>query len=316
MNPFIPKIISLSCATSGIGVGCYYFYSSNSPKNIEELLKWNGYSLASQDNTWNAIFLENESSTKTWKENITDGTKLKKECESLFEKSISSWNKKDKDYEDATKYCVDNIKSVKARLVRKGKTDFGELKVTDDHYKITFVFNKEKDSFLSLIKKDGQNLNDLNSGYTALKEWCSNELSKNIEDDDVSVLDRVIEYCSSRKHIKVEDEIKVRKNDWKKAEETEWEKIFNRWKHTELIINAVNKSKEANEEEITRDTNPIEKGKEAFKKWCEKGLNKNLFDEGVWGLTSKSEFTQLVNVCVTNQPDVPRNSNQQELENL
>lgn len=305
INSFASKVISLSLVASALGGGSYYFYSINSPTNVEELLKWNGYSLASQDNTWKAILAENK---ENWtfigeidKNNLTtSASKLKEKCQELFKKLITNKDKSDESYEKAKKHCIDNIQTIKGNLIKSGKHEF-DSSLNDDQYRVIYTLNKEYSSFISLIKEEKSEQINNENGHIVLKKWCESQLETKVNSSNNNLLTKVSNYCSPYSYKTIEEKIKDINNSWE-IEKDNWDKLFDKWKHTDVVLESINKSsKEEPNQELTQNSEGSQ-GKDKMKSWCENGLKKNLWEEKVWGKGKNFELIQIMSACVKNQP--------------
>ncbi|CBY93028.1 hypothetical protein HF1_10200 [Mycoplasma haemofelis str. Langford 1] len=266
----VPAAILLGLGS--VGVGGWYKFSNLKPKTLRQYLEWQGLRLIS------------DSETNYWKAVIEENGKLISDLSISGVEEVKSWCNRHIDspnYEDfkdsASLLCVDNPRTVKARIIQLyGDTSrlIQSGNDEDKQYKVAYVFRKHIDGFHSLIGyspeigEDGKEVEDLDAAKSAFKEWCTSSLSKAV--DETLVLN-VKELCIPKKFSSIKELIEQR------GEST-------------LLLTSGNNSidLQSKHESIKglaswkADNEKNGETQEDLKDWCEKNESKNFSDSKVF----------------------------------
>ncbi|AEW45705.1 hypothetical protein MHC_04245 [Mycoplasma haemocanis str. Illinois] len=151
----------------------WYGLSFWSQKTLRQYLKWRGYQVVSPEDksTWKAI--KEEHSSLVYElfsgNNIED--QIRDWCADHLDKGsyISHIG-------NASKLCVNNLKTVKGKIIQRG-TDLNSLLNRTDDYKVAYVFRKNTPDFLNLIGYSPNSVENLEEAVRAYRNWCENSLN-------------------------------------------------------------------------------------------------------------------------------------------
>ncbi|CBY93041.1 hypothetical protein HF1_10330 [Mycoplasma haemofelis str. Langford 1] len=256
MRP-IPTIALLGLGTAGLG--SWYKFHHLQPKTLRQYLEWQGLRLISdsESNYWKAAVEENKELVK--KLNL-DESKLE---------GVKEWCRNHLDlekYEDvkdsALLLCVDNPKSVKARIIQlDGGTDrLIHGSESDKQYKVAYVFRKHIDGFNALIgyvptkNEKGEEQIDLAQAKEAFQKWCESSLNRPVED---TLVLNIRELCTPKEFSKVEDYLKGKTLLTKEGKDSTLDAVYKKIKDFASY-----------KADITKEN------KEGLKEWCEENLKK------------------------------------------
>ncbi|AEG73371.1 hypothetical protein MHF_1128 [Mycoplasma haemofelis Ohio2] len=238
-----------------IGAGGWYRFGNLKPRTLREYLEWQGLRLISdsESNYWKAAIEENKDLVNQLQ---LDDSKID---------GVKGWCKSHLDserYEDvkssALLLCVDQPKTVKARIIQLDGGLDRLLSGDDNKYKVAYVFRKHLEGFHALIGyspeagKDGKENIDLENATKAFKGWCTSSLEKSIDETLVS---NVRELCTPKSFSKVRDYLKGKTLLTESNQDAELEKVYNKIKDFKSYTSDISDS-----------------GKEGLKKWCETNL--------------------------------------------
>ncbi|AEW45706.1 hypothetical protein MHC_04250 [Mycoplasma haemocanis str. Illinois] len=284
------SVFTLLLGIGATGLGGLYKFSSLTPRTLKEYLEWQGLNLISHssDNYWKAVLEDSQDVAKkaTGKENPTIED-LKKWCIDNLPKEK---------YDDfkvyAVSLCVDNPKTVKARIIQLDG-DISKLMSSndDDKYKVAYVFRKHIDGFHNLIGykpeigNHGKEIENLDAAKSAFKKWCSESLDKPM--DDILVLN-IRTLCTPKKFSTILDLIKQNKED--KLLLTEDNNSFELMQKYEIIKELSTWKEDEGGRELPKTFNNL-------KNWCETNKNKPFYEEKVFsGIYPKFRFRCLKGV--------------------
>ncbi|CBY93049.1 hypothetical protein HF1_10410 [Mycoplasma haemofelis str. Langford 1] len=165
-------------AALGSSLLTWYGLSFWSQKTLRQYLEWRGYQVVSPSDksTWKAI--KEEHSSLIYElfsgDNIED--QIRDWCASHLEKSsyLSQIG-------TASKICVNNLKTIKGKIVQRG-TDLKSLLNRTDDYKVAYVFRKNTLDFLKLIGYSPKPMENLEEAVQAYRSWCENSLNAPFEE--------------------------------------------------------------------------------------------------------------------------------------
>ncbi|AEG73378.1 hypothetical protein MHF_1135 [Mycoplasma haemofelis Ohio2] len=258
------------------GVGGWYKFRNLEPTTLRQYLEWQGLRLISdsESNYWNAVLEEHKEFIK---ESGLDNSKID---------GIKQWCKDNidsKDYENlkskALRLCVDNPKTIKARIIQlDGGT--GHLingNDADNKYKVSYVFRKHIDGFNSLISyspqmgDDGKEVENLDVAKDAFKKWCTDSLDKPI---DETLVQNIRTLCTPKKFSTIEDLIKQNKEDkmllTEDSNKSDLESKYNTIKELSTW---------------TADNTGSKSDSSDLKTWCETNKSKNFHEPKVFSET-------------------------------
>ncbi|AEW45465.1 hypothetical protein MHC_03015 [Mycoplasma haemocanis str. Illinois] len=170
-----------------LGIGSWYKFHHLKPKTLRQYLEWQGLRLISDSeaNYWKAVLEENLGLAEKLSIDTSNIEGVKGWCRNHID-SENYENLK----ESASLLCVDNPKTVKARIIQLdgglGKLINGDN--SDDQYKVAYVFRKHINGFHDLIGykpkmgNNGKELEDLPTASAAFKKWCEDSLKREIEE--------------------------------------------------------------------------------------------------------------------------------------
>ncbi|CBY93057.1 hypothetical protein HF1_10490 [Mycoplasma haemofelis str. Langford 1] len=122
---------------SAVGMGGWYKFHHLKPKTLREYLEWQGLRLLSdsEENYWKSILDENQK--------LVNDLSLGSDTASLREWCRRSLESKSYDnlISNASSLCVDNPKTVKARMIQLYGSADGLIS-QDNDYKVAYVFRK------------------------------------------------------------------------------------------------------------------------------------------------------------------------------
>ncbi|AEG73340.1 hypothetical protein MHF_1092 [Mycoplasma haemofelis Ohio2] len=257
-----------------IGVGGWYGFSGLRPKDLQQYLEWQGFELASKKggNVWKSILDEHKEIVKT---------RIGKDSPS--EQDIQDWCSSHisrKDYEsfkdDASKICVNNPQTVRAKIIQLDG-DISKLieSSKDEEYKVAYIFRKHIEGVSELIgfvpppKEEGQEVvENIKEGGEALKKWCVKSLEAKPDD---SLVANVKALCSP-KGFKTIKELITKQN--------EESKLLTKTENATELQNKYNEIKE--KASWTKDKPQKSNEQESLKKWCEENEAKNFYEEGTF----------------------------------
>ncbi|AEW45697.1 hypothetical protein MHC_04205 [Mycoplasma haemocanis str. Illinois] len=174
---FFPLTVLLGLGAAGIG-GWYKFIHLK-PKTLRQYLEWQGFKLIkdTERNHWLSVLHENKKVAEDL--NISNIDEIKWWCEVHLDSE---------NYEDfkvsASLLCIDNPKTVKARIIQLDGNIDGLIKDGEmDEYKVSYIFKKhiagvtETIGFLPPEQEKGQPIKeDLENAGRALSTWCKKSL--------------------------------------------------------------------------------------------------------------------------------------------
>ncbi|OAL09979.1 hypothetical protein A6V39_03640 [Candidatus Mycoplasma haematobovis] len=184
------------------GGGAWLGYELCKPKIVEDLMSWKGLKLATSEDTnfWKALYFQNKEQLD---KNITDHETLKQKCAKLSREKIDYVTK---NAEFVEKFCLNNLKNRRARIIAIGFDENQFLK-EDKDYKIAFIFNRYSPTFLELLgggitketEFDTENSSNILEKY---KNYCNTAL-----DSDDSQIKATQQLCSKQPYTKAKDKI-------------------------------------------------------------------------------------------------------------
>ncbi|CBY92996.1 hypothetical protein HF1_09880 [Mycoplasma haemofelis str. Langford 1] len=244
-------------ACGGVCAAGWYGFHSLQPKDLKEYLEWQGFQLASSDNSWKAVIKEHGELAKSIEvQSESDLEKLKSWCANHLPLSDFSSH-----IDKATKLCVDNVGTVEAKLVRDGiSVDiFFQESSSAEKYKTAYVFRKHNSDFLSLIGHTPEEEEGFEPAVIKYKEWCNSTLKAKPE---TSLFENFKLFCKPKSFSTVKDYLdtfglKYLTGDTQGLKGM-WERIKGFASYKQDI------------QEI---------GENALKTWCEENLKKNFHDE-------------------------------------
>ncbi|GCE63407.1 hypothetical protein [Candidatus Mycoplasma haematohominis] len=291
-------------ATGGIlGGGGAVIYNKTTPKNIQEALEWKGFLFietiedeSQKQNSYRAVYLDNTGDISSINSGITgetDWQKIQTWCQTELKKPYVSEDFENK--EKIIKYCEDKTpRTVEAHLKKiKPQASWIKNKETnsqDEPYKIIFAVYRYSDDFLSAInsvkeesEQDYSNTQDVSTGYTRLKTWCTVNLSKSVKEiEDLQKLyNHLTWWCQGLNYSTVQEKIKGDLPGWESEdvdasnadeENSNWSKIKGYWQQTPLVFKTI--KSEASEGTSLKGSD--------YKKWCQENLSKKLSETGIY----------------------------------
>ncbi|AEW45683.1 hypothetical protein MHC_04135 [Mycoplasma haemocanis str. Illinois] len=182
-------------------MGGLYGFSGLRPKDLKQYLEWQGFELASNKdgNIWKSILEEHR-----------DIVKRRTEKQSPQEQDIRDWcssHLSKKDYEtfkdDASKICVNNPRTVRAKIIQLDGSISSLIESSnDEEYRVAYIFRKHIKGFTQLIgftpppKEEGKpERENIVGGGEALKKWCLKSLESKPDD---SLISNVKTLCSPK----------------------------------------------------------------------------------------------------------------------
>ncbi|AEG73326.1 hypothetical protein MHF_1076 [Mycoplasma haemofelis Ohio2] len=248
-------------ACGGVCAAGWYGFHSLQPKDLKEYLEWQGFQLASSDNSWKAVIKEHGELAKSIEvQSESDLEKLKSWCASHLPLSDFSSH-----IDKAAKLCVDNVGTVEAKLVRDGiSVDiFFQESSGDEKYKTAYVFRKHNSDFLSLIGHTPEEEEDFEPAVSKYKAWCESTLKAKPE---TSLFENFKLFCKPKSFSTVRSYLDTFKLQYLTEDSSGGLKDM--W----------GKIKEfASYQQDIQDTKSDESD---LRKWCEDNLKKN-FHEGM-----------------------------------
>ncbi|AEG73373.1 hypothetical protein MHF_1130 [Mycoplasma haemofelis Ohio2] len=247
-----------------IGIGGWYRFGNLQPKTLRQYLEWQGLRLISdsESNYWKAVIEENKELVKRLN---LDESKVKEWCRNHLDLE------KYEDVKDsALLLCVDNPKSVKARIIQ---LDGGIHKLingsgADKQYKVAYVFRKHIDGFNSLIgyspEKDekGKEQIDLAQAKDAFQTWCENSLTKPVEE---TLVLNIREMCAPKTFSKVKEYLSGRTLLTQSDKTSQLQAVYEKIKDFATYKEDIKSIRESE--------------KDGLKKWCEQNLEKEFSDD-------------------------------------
>ncbi|AEW45676.2 hypothetical protein MHC_04100 [Mycoplasma haemocanis str. Illinois] len=235
----------------------WYGFNSLQPKNLREYLEWQGFALASNENTWKSIIKEHGELAKSiFVSSEDDLEKLKTWCAVHLPLSdFSSYIDK------ASKLCVDNAGTIEAKLVRDGTglTQFFQDSSGDEQYKTSYAFRKHNLDFLSLIghtpKERGETFEPAISKY---RTWCKFTLKSKPEPH---LFKNFQIFCKPKNFTTIQAYLTGKEFLTENKYDSELNALFAR------ISNLA-----------SYKADYINPGKEGLKQWCQENLQKNFYD--------------------------------------
>ncbi|AEW45670.1 hypothetical protein MHC_04070 [Mycoplasma haemocanis str. Illinois] len=258
----------LGVGTAGIG-GWYKFHHLK-PKTLRQYLEWQGLRLISDSETnyWQAILEENKELTKKLGIDTSKVDGVKKWCQ----KHIDFENYEDLK-ESASLLCVDNPKTVKARIIQLDGS-LEKLINADNQYKVAYVFRKHINGFHDLIGykpkigNNGKELEDLSAAGDAFKKWCESSLEKGIEE---TLILNVRTFCTPKSFSSILELITHNGESNRLLTESSNDSYLNSKYES---IKQLDSWKADNESRL--------ENKEDLKKWCEENKSKNFYEDEVF----------------------------------
>ncbi|AEW45459.1 hypothetical protein MHC_02985 [Mycoplasma haemocanis str. Illinois] len=269
MKTFMPLIL-LGVGTAGIG-GWYKFHHLK-PKTLRQYLEWQGLRLISDSeaNYWKAVLEENQELIKKLDIGTSNIEGLKEWCK----KHIDTESYEDLK-ENASLLCVDNPKTVKARIIQLDG-DISKLMSSgdDNKYKVAYVFRKHINGFHDLIGykpqigNNGKELEDLPTASAAFKKWCEDSLKRGIEE---TLIFNVRTFCTPKSFSSI------------------LELITQNGESDLLLTNGNNASDLSSKYESIKELDSWKEDSENsarnvndLKKWCEENRDKNFYEKEVF----------------------------------
>ncbi|AEW45675.1 hypothetical protein MHC_04095 [Mycoplasma haemocanis str. Illinois] len=267
----IAPLVLLGLGTAGIG-GLYKFHHLK-PKTLRQYLEWQGLRLISDSETnyWKAVLEENKAVIEKLSIDASNIDGVKEWCQ----KHINAENYEDLK-ESASLLCVDNPKTVKARIIQLD----GSLEKlinggdADNKYKVAYVFRKHINGFHDLIGykpkigNNGKELEDLSTAGVAFKKWCEDSLKRGIEE---TLILNVRTFCTPKSFSSIlelithngESDLLLTHNNNDSDLSSKYDSLkgLDSWK-------ADNKNNPGNKEDL--------------KKWCEENKSKNFYEDEVF----------------------------------
>ncbi|OAL10677.1 hypothetical protein A6V39_01235 [Candidatus Mycoplasma haematobovis] len=282
--------IVAACLSAGGAMAGYIFLK---PRSLEKYLEWQGLKLASitEDNLWKSIYDENKDNFNSdFSSTETDQWKVIKDyCTKAFKKTDYS-----SDIEKATKWCVDNVRTVRGQLIRQGK-NVNDLMTEVDQFKTAAVV-QGNENFWKLIGVDGKDLNDRANVY---QTWCDSSLKEKPKDDLVGNVDT---FCRKKPYSNFKD--KLTHDGYVRLNDEEIKKKYDELKVEQLRENTGSNILEAigggpqnwiPNLGITKGNWKIERKKfeEQYKSYCGSGDVKKLFEKDGY----PSKYSEYRGIC-------------------
>ncbi|OAL10051.1 hypothetical protein A6V39_04000 [Candidatus Mycoplasma haematobovis] len=285
------KVRSIALLLSSLitGGGAWLGYELNKPKTVEGFIEWKGLKLASEtdENLWKALYFQNKSELDS---KVGSVDALKKKCVKLAKEAISYV---DKNVEYAEKYCVNTLRSRKARIIAKG-FDESKFLSTDEDYKVAFTFNKYSSTFISYlndseITKDSEFVDEKPEDeknkklLDAYKKYC-----KNVLEEDGTKIEVAKQLCSKYDYTNAEEFAKSK--GYLVKDKGELRKEFPKYKQPDgqekkkyLIGNSLLEDIKESNEKGKEDswivlTKEEDKFEERFNIYCQKQKDRKLFE--------------------------------------
>ncbi|OAL10070.1 hypothetical protein A6V39_04095 [Candidatus Mycoplasma haematobovis] len=261
------------------GGGAWVGYELYKPKTVRDLIAWKGFTLASEEDSgiWEALYFQGKAELG---DKVTDASTLKQFCVKTAKEKIDYSSK---NYEHVEKFCVNALKSRRARIISKGfkETDFLS---TDDDYKLAFIFNRYSPTFLSLLGKPNltkdTEIDDNSELLQSYKDYCS----KVLNEDDIKIAVSQ-QLCSKSKEKTVVD--LLTKDGYTLRSDQELEADFEKYKQDNngkdakyvvgnTLLEAIKDVSQGEDSwlDLTRDKN---KFATQFKKYCNEQKEKSLY---------------------------------------
>ncbi|OAL10071.1 hypothetical protein A6V39_04100 [Candidatus Mycoplasma haematobovis] len=264
------------------GGGAWLGYELYKPKTVEGWVNWKGLKLATEDkdNLWKALYFQGKHELG---EKIKDWEELKKSCVKAWKQKTGNDNK---DLEYVEKFCLDNLKTRKARIIATGFDEKIFLK-EDEDFKVEFTFNRYSPTFLELLgekKTDKEPEIDKNQPLLEkYKKYCEDELSAN--DTKIEVVKQI---CSKQhKYQTAEQKLTSEglilkslddlKGEWKNYRDEKKSKNY-RIGNT-LLEDIKDTSTQDSWIELQDDQN---KFGQRFNEWCSNQKDKKLYEENFY----------------------------------
>ncbi|OAL10064.1 hypothetical protein A6V39_04065 [Candidatus Mycoplasma haematobovis] len=286
--------IALLLSSLLTGSGAWVGYELYKPKTVKGWVEWKGLKLASEtdENIWKALYFQNESELQGTTKSAEE---LKKTCVEYWKKPIEN-----KNLEYVEKFCVNVLKSRKARIIAEG-FDKAIFLSTDEDYKLAYTFNRYSDSFLALLGSDkatrDSEIDEQDSELLRIyKNHCETALNTN--DTKINVTKQI---CSKQyEYVTAED--KLKHDGYELKTDKELEDSWDTWKGSKSknylvgnsLLEDIKDRNGGDDSWIKLQDNKKEFGIR-FKAWCQEQKVEKLFKRNFY----KDIYPKFKNRCGT-----------------
>ncbi|OAL10063.1 hypothetical protein A6V39_04060 [Candidatus Mycoplasma haematobovis] len=299
---------------SALGIfGANWYYK---PRNIKDLLKWQGIKLASDNKAWKSMFFEHQEELKL--KGIENEDSLWSWCSERFKSTNLD---DDQTLAEAKKYCSDSAQSIMGRIIREGEENMVIGKDDYGAFAVNYVLTGHSKEVLDLVNLPEEQQSNTFYVSQELSKWCEKKkIEKITNQEDLDKFSNFKKRCYNRGVKTISDLLKKQglkpmtgdeaykkrfKDELKDAPklieeirsnlEIRRAKLKEAWQFLRRTKEAYKSKEELDEEEAKEleriskivPDNPEDKelkenGWRHYKWWCEDRLKRNLTDAGIY----------------------------------